>query len=181
MILLTGVVSTVIWSALIGPQRAGLKRQTALLAETRDKIKAAQRSLSLSASFSADLAAGRQKLARLEAAMPGGDVYRWATRTFTRMQTNRVQVITVAPPRLGSASILPRVPYETATFSVSGRAYYHDFGEFLANLENSFPHMRVRRLELAATHFGEADTDEQEKLDFKMEISALVRSLAGEP
>jgi hypothetical protein len=181
VILLTGVVAMAIWAGLIGPQRAGLKSRIALLAETRDKVKAAQRSLSLAESFAADLAAGRRRLERMESGMPTGDVYRWAIRTFTRLQTNRVQVINLAPPRLSPSNILPKVPYETATFSVSGRAYYHDFGEFLASLENGFPHMRLRRLELEATHFGETDADEQEKLNFKMEIAALVRSAAAEP
>jgi len=181
VILLTGGVAVGIWSCLIDPQRTGLKNRAVILAETRDKVKAARRCLSMAESFAADLAAGRRRLDRMEAEMPSGDVYRWAIRTFTRLQTNRVQIINLAPPRLSPSTIQPKVPYETATFSVSGRAYYHDFGQFLATLENGFPHMRLRRLELEATHFGEADADEQEKLHFKMEIAALVRSAAAQP
>ena len=112
--------------------------------------------------------------------MPSGDVYRWVIRTFTRLQTNDVEFINLAPPRLGPLNILPQVPYEAATFSVSGRAYYRDFGRFLADLENSFPHLRLRRLALESTPFGETDTDELEKLNFKIEIVALVKgSVAG--
>jgi len=181
VVLLTGVVAVAIWSGPIGLQRDRLKGKTALLNETQDKVKAARRSLSLAESFARDLAAGRRRLDRMEAAMPTGDVYRWAIRTFARLQTNSVQVINLAPPRLSSSIILPKVPHQIATFSVSGRAYYHDLGTFLANLENTFPHMRLRRLELATTHFGETDADEQEKLNFKMEIATLVRSAAGEP
>jgi hypothetical protein len=113
--------------------------------------------------------------------MPTRDVYRWAARTFDSLQTNDVEVINLEPPRLGQPNTLPTVPYKAATFSISGTAYYHDFGRFLANLENSFPHLRLRRLELKATHFGETADAEQEKLAFKIEIVALVKESAIEP
>ena len=113
--------------------------------------------------------------------MPIGDVYRWTTRTFTRLQTNQVEISQLEPPRLGEVNILPKVPYKAATFTVIGTAYYHDFGKFLANLENGFPHVRVQRLELEPTQFGEPETEEQEKLNFKMEILALVKSRDTEP
>lgn len=181
VVLMTGFASGMIWSLLVGPLRDGLKGRAIRLAQTQDKVRAAQRSVSLSKSVAADLVASRNRLERLEAALPTGDVYRWAIRTFTRLQTNRVQVITVAPPRSSPSTILPQVPHETATFSVIGRAYYHEFGAFLANLENEFPHLRLRRLELEATHFGETDSDEQEKLNFKLEIATLVKSTTAKP
>jgi membrane protein YdbS with pleckstrin-like domain len=86
--------------------------------------------------------------------------------------------------------ILPRFPYKAVLFNVRGTAYYHDLGKFLADFENTYPYMRVQNVELdpVAASAGSAATsvsggattaanngsDSNEKLNFKMEIVALV-------
>jgi hypothetical protein len=40
--------------------------------------------------------------------------------------------------------------------------------------------MRLKRLDLEPTHFGETDSDEQEKLNFKIEIVTLTKGAAAE-
>jgi hypothetical protein len=117
----------------------------------------------------------------MEAKMPSGDVYRWAIRNVTSLQTNSVDIANLEPPRLGESSILPKVPYKTALYSVNGTAHYHDFGKFLASLENSFPHLRLQRLELEPQQFGEASGASQEQLNFKLEILALIKGSTAEP
>ena len=113
--------------------------------------------------------------------MPTGDVYRWAIRSITSLQTNNVEIANLEPPRIGESTILPKVPYKTALLYVNGTAHYHDFGRFLANLENSFPHMRLQRLELDPMQFGEATSAGQEQLNFKLEIIALIKASVAEP
>ena len=180
-ILVTGIAAVGIWNVLIRSQRSGLKVRSMLLAETKEKVQAAKRSLGLSEALKAGLGNSRRMLESMEFKMPSTDVYRWAARTFDSLQTNDVDVISLEAPRLGQPNTLPTVPYKAASFSISGTAYYHDFGKFLANLENNFPHLRLRRLELKATHFGETADDEQEKLGFKIEIVALVKESSTEP
>ena len=170
-----------IWFGLIQPQRVGLINKAKLLSETQAKLKTVGRELSLMGKTKEDLASARQNLDSIEGRMPSGDLYRWTIRTFTSMQTNKVEIAAFEPPRLGASNILPKVPCEAVNFSVSGTGYYTDFGSFLANLENSFPHMRLQRLELQPTQFGEATTAEQERLNFKLEIVALVKPAAAEP
>ena len=92
-----------------------------------------------------------------------------------------MEIANLEPPHLGESIILPKVPYKAAVLAVNGTAHYHNFGRFLASLENSFPHMRLQRLELEPTQFGEAATTAQEQLRFKLEMVALVKPSASEP
>jgi Tfp pilus assembly protein PilO len=180
-VLVTLMAVVAVWCGVVQVQRTSLKTKLTLLSETRDKLNSARRNASLAEKLKVDLAAAERKLNAMEAIMPIGDVYRWTTRTFTRLQTNKVEITQLEPPHLGDLNILPKGPYKAATFNVTGTAYYHDFGKFLANLENSFPHVRLQRLELEPTQFGEPETEEQEKLNFKIEILALVKSRDAEP
>lgn len=174
-----GVVG--IWFGLIESQQAGLRSKAKLLAETQGKLQTVQRELRLTEGFKATLDSIQRQIQGMEAKMPTGDVYRWAIRSITSLQTNNVEIANLEPPRIGESTILPKVPYKTALLSVNGTAYYHDFGRFLASLENSFPHMRLQRLELDPMQFGEATSAGQEQLNFKLEIIALIKASVAEP
>ena len=170
-----------IWFGLLEPQWAGLRNKAKLLSETQGKLQTVQRELRLTEGFKASLDSGRRQIESMEAKMPTGDVYRWAIRSITSLQSNNVEIANLEPPRIGQSTILPKVPYKTALLSVNGTAHYHDFGRFLANLENSYPHMRLQRLELEPMQFGEATSAGQEQLNFKLEIIALVKASVAEP
>ena len=165
-----------IWFGLLEPQQAGLRARAKILAETQGKLSTVQRELRLTESFKAHLESARREIESMESKMPTGDVYRWAIRSISRLQTNNVEIANLEPPRIGESSILPKVPYKTALLSVNGTAHYHDFGKFLADLENSYPHMRLQRLELEPMQFGEATSAGQEQLNFKLEIIALIKA-----
>lgn len=179
MMSLAGVAG--IWFGLLEPEQAGLRNRAKLLAETQGKLQTVQRELRLTESFKTNLDSARRQIQGMEAKMPTGDVYRWAIRSITSLQTNNVEIANLEPPRLGESTILPKVPYKSALLSVNGTAHYHDFGRFLANLENSFPHMRLQRMELEPTQFGEATSASQEQLNFKLEILALIKTSSAEP
>jgi len=68
-------------------------------------------------------------------------------------------------------SLIPNFPYEQASITVAGRAHFHDFGRFVADFENQFPHIRVLNLDL------DLDTvsTQPEMLSFKMDIVTLVK------
>jgi hypothetical protein len=174
-VLMSLAAATGIWYGLLEPQRAALKHKGKLLAETQGKLQMVQRELRLTPSFKSYMETARRDIEDMEARMPSGDVYRWAIRSLMNLQSNHVEIANVEPPRLGDSSILPKVPYRAAVLSVNGTAYYHDFGKFLANLENSFPHVRLQRLELEPQQFGEASGASQEQLNFKLELIALVK------
>jgi hypothetical protein len=80
------------------------------------------------------------------------------------------------------------------TYKVQGLAYYHDFGSFLADFENTHPYLRVQSFRLFRSEnqnetSGEApgspgessvetqnqQSDTSEKLSFEMELVALTK------
>ncbi|HTQ49209.1 MAG TPA: GspMb/PilO family protein, partial [Candidatus Acidoferrales bacterium] len=63
-------------------------------------------------------------------------------------------------------------PFKEIRVTISGTAYYHELGKFLADFENSFPHIRVVNLALEPVNATEAGN---EKLSFRMDIIALVK------
>jgi len=71
-----------------------------------------------------------------------------------------------SPPDLASAS------YHEGLTSVWGKARFHCFGQFLADLENQFPHFRVINISLEPER---GNNDESEGLSFKMDLVYLVK------
>ena len=61
--------------------------------------------------------------------------------------------------------------FKQVRFTVTGTAYYHDLGRFIADFENAFPHIRVVNLQLQPADVTGSD----EKLSFRMDILALVQ------
>ena len=71
--------------------------------------------------------------------------------------------------------MLPKFPYRAAAFNLRGTAFFHDFGAFVADFENTFPYMRIQNIELdPASTSAATSSDHSEKLSFRMEIVALV-------
>ena len=106
-----------IWFGLLEPEQAGLRNRAKLLAETQGKLQTVQRELRLTESFKTNLDSARRQIQGMEAKMPTGDVYRWAIRSITSLQTNNVEIANLEPPRLGESTILPKVPYKSALLS----------------------------------------------------------------
>ena len=71
-------------------------------------------------------------------------------------------------------NLLPNFPYKQATLSLVGTAHFHDFGRFLADLENQFPHIRVVNLSLELNQSPAAE--DQETVSFKLDIVTLVKT-----
>jgi hypothetical protein len=82
-----------------------------------------------------------------------------------------VDIPNVGQPSAGDCELLGGFPYKQIRFSLSGSAYYHDLGKFVADFENKFVHCRVVNLSLEPS--GEPAAGE--KLNFKMDVIALVK------
>ena len=72
---------------------------------------------------------------------------------------------------------MPDFPYKQATLTVAGTARFHELGQFLADFENRFPHVRLVNLTLDANSPSAAV--EPETLSFKLDIVTLVKSNAS--
>jgi hypothetical protein len=124
----------------------------------------------------ADLASTQQALAEAEADVASGDLYSWMINTLRQFKTaykvNIPQFSSLGP--VTDVNLLPNVPYKQTTLSLVGTAHYHDFGRFLADLENQFPHIRVVNLTLDLN--PSPAPEEQETVSFKMDVVTLVKT-----
>ena len=112
-------------------------------------------------------------LEQTESDMATGDLYSWTYDTIRRFrQSYKVEIPEVGHPAVGDMNLLPNFPYKQIRFGVSGMAYYHDLGKFIADFENHFPHARLVNLTIEPIPGAE----NSEKLAFRMEIIALVKS-----
>jgi Tfp pilus assembly protein PilO len=124
----------------------------------------------------ADLAEDRKKLAAVESDVATGDLYAWVINTLRRFKTPyKVELPQFSPIGIPTpVDLLPNFPYQQATLTVAGTAHFHDFGRFLADFENQFPHIRVMNLSLDLN--SSATFDESEMLSFRMEVVTLVKA-----
>jgi len=122
----------------------------------------------------ASLADTKAALSEMETDMASGDLYAWVVNTFRRFKSPyKVEIPQLGP--LGpvtESSLLPGFPYKQATMTLAGRGHFHDFGRFLADLENAFPHMRVLNLNMEI----EPAPQDPELISFRMDVAILIKS-----
>ena len=170
------MVLVVMWYTLLDAPRTQLRAKDRIRADLSSTLDTARKQVAEAAKTKASIEIATQRLQEMERKMPIGDPYRWLVKAFLDFPgAARVTLANIEPPHVSESALLPKVPYKTATFTLMGTAHYHDFGTFLAELENYFPHMRVRRLELSPGYPGEADSAEAERLNFQLEIIALFK------
>jgi Tfp pilus assembly protein PilO len=177
LMFLAGVlVLTVMWYTLLDAPRSQLKAKAEIRADLSASLDKARQQIAEAAKTKAAIDVATERLQEMERKMPVGDPYRWVVKAFLDFPAvARVTLANIEPPHVSESTLLPKVPYKTATFTLTGTAHYHEFGTFLAELENYFPHMRVRKLELSPGYPGEADSAEAESLNFQLEIIALFK------
>lgn len=139
------------------------------LQKMRESIKNADR-------IKAELAQVRNGLVGQETGMASGDLYAWAIRTigdFKARYKDKIDIPKINPSgETVDVNLLPKFPYKQATFTVTGTAFFHDLGQFVADLENSHPLIRVVNLDI--DQGGGALAKEKEKLAFRIDVVALV-------
>jgi hypothetical protein len=124
----------------------------------------------------ADLASNQKALAEAEADIAAGDLYSWVINTLRPFKA----AYKVNIPQFSSlgavteVNLLPSFPYKQASLSLAGTAHFHDFGRFLADLENQFPHMRVVNLSLDLN--PSSVPEEGEMISFKLDVLTLVKT-----
>ena len=124
----------------------------------------------------ADLATAQKELAKAEADIAAGDLYSWVITTLRQFKASyKVNIPQFSP--LGPVSevnLIPHCAYKQASLSLVGTAHFHDFGRFVADLENQFPHIRVVNLGLDLN--PSPALEDQETVSFKLELITLVKA-----
>ena len=158
----------------------GQNESLARLAQKKLEVQASQRrvldAVRRASEIDAELASARETLSDAEADVASGDLYSWVINTLRQFKSNYKVNISQLSPISGTSdvSLLSNCPYKQATVSLSGTAHFHDFGHFVADLENQFPHMRVLNLSLELNQSPAAD--DQETVSFKLDLATLVKT-----
>jgi len=151
-----------------------------VLATKKSDIQANQRrileAIRRAGAIDADLANAQKELAKAEADIASGDLYSWVFNTFRQFKAAyKVNIPQFSP--LGpvtEVNLIPQCAYKQACLSLAGTAHFHDFGRFVADLENQFPHIRVVNLSLDLNPSPAAE--DQETISFKLDLITLVKA-----
>jgi hypothetical protein len=174
VVLITVVALVLIYFGLISSQHATLSKIAANRQTAGDKLQDIEKTIRNSALTINELAGLTTDLSRAEADMASGDLYSWTYGTMRQFkQPYKVEIPEIGPPKVGDVDLLPAFPYKQITFTVSGKAYYHELGRFVADFENAFPHAQLVNLNLSPAN------GEGEQITFSMDIIALVKPNAS--
>jgi Tfp pilus assembly protein PilO len=173
-----GALSIVVgmYLLLIQPQNERLDRLAQKKVEVKDSQRRILDTVRRASEIEAELTSARKALSDAEADVASGDLYSWVINTLRRFKSAYNVNIPQYSPISGTSevSLLSNFPYKQASLSLSGTAHFHDFGHFLADLENQFPHVRVLNLSLELNQSPAAD--DQETVSFKLDIVTLVKT-----
>ena len=168
-----------VWYGLITNQRKSIERITKDIADQRMKVSNAERLVATAADIKKNQEVLQARLQTIEDGMASGDMYSWIIQTVRKFCVgHNVEIPQFSREVIGEVGILPKFPYKAAVFTVRGNGYFHDVGRFIADLENTFPYIRIQNLDMDPSGSSAANSGTQggdtEKLSFKMEIVALV-------
>lgn len=172
----TLVVMAGLYYGLITIQKKTLADTLKKQGEQGTKLSNAQRLTSLSGQIEKNLEAVTARLKDIESTMPSGDIYSWSILTVnTFKEKYQVEIPQFSKEVQSEVGMFAKFPYRAATFSLRGTAFYHDFGRFLADFENTFPYMRIQNIELEPNAANNSvNPADAEKLAFKMDVVTLV-------
>jgi Tfp pilus assembly protein PilO len=175
VVVVTAGIIAGLWFGLITMEQQKIRAIASKSQNVQNEIAKEQKVVTAADQVDSELAEATNKVARIEAAMPSGDLFSWIVSSLKQFNvpSYKVDMPQISAPRLDAVAMFPNYPYNEATVSVSGSAYYYEFGKFLADFENHFPYTRVQNLNLEP---GLGTTpEEREKLNFHMDIVILVK------
>jgi Tfp pilus assembly protein PilO len=173
VLVITAAVISAIYFMLIAPQLAANQQLTKDIGSKRDELDKYKKIIAQAVSTSNELESVTSQLDAAQQDTATGDIYSWTYDTIRRFKTNyHVDIPSIDQPTVSDVDILSNFPYKQLRFSLNGTAYYQDLGKFVADFENTFPHMRLLNLTLEPV--GDASGG-NEHLTFHMEVVALIK------
>lgn len=163
-----------IYFGLIGPQYDALSKIKIQTNNARNKLQKMEDTVKMADATHDAMIDAVDTLSHSEQDIASGDTFQW---TYDMIRGFKANYKSVDMPNIGQSVIsdvdyLPDFPYRQIKVTVSGTAYYHDLGKFIADFENTYPHIRIANLSMEPT--GETG-EESEKLGFKMDILVLIK------
>lgn len=162
----------VMWVELIKPRYVALAQAMDSQKKAQEELGNIQNEIKHADTIVAELSNVTQTLSDAESDIAYGDLYSWTYNTMRLFKAQYpVNIPEIGHPEVASVDLLPSFPFKQVRFTVTGTGYYHDLGKFIADFENTYPHIRVVNLQVQS---GDSN-DGSEKLSFRMEIVALVK------
>jgi hypothetical protein len=178
-IVTVGVIAG-LWFGLITMQKGKLREIASKNASLQHDIEKMHKVIVGAVDVQQELGGATNKLVIIESEMPlaSGDLFSWIVTSIKKFNVPgyKVDMPQISTPVVSDVRMFAGFPYNQAVVTVSGSAYYYEFGKFLADLENHFPYLRVQNLNLEPG-FG-TTADEKEKLSFRMELVTLVKPVS---
>ena len=181
VVLGTGAVIGALYFLVISAQQGALADYADKTAVAREKLDKAERWLRMAPGIQARLAACRTEVETKQDSMAPVEKFKWFYNTLEIFFAQHpVKLIDITrEPEVGDVGVLPKFPYQAASFGVKLSARYHELGGFLAEFENHFPYMRVQNLEIQPEGASKAGLDRRgpapESLAITMRVVTLVK------
>ena len=176
VVLVTLVAVAGLYFALIRRQHESLASLAQQKAAAAGKLQRVLDAIHRADRITIELGEAKNSLAAAEADVASGDLYAWIINSLRKFNAPPYKVDIPQFSQLGApvdVNLLPNFPYKQATLTVAGTARYHNLGQFVADFENQFPHVRLLNLSLDAN--APSLTADPETLSFKMDIVTLVK------
>jgi hypothetical protein len=168
-----GAVVGALYFLVISAQQGALADYADKTAVAREKLDKAERWRRMAPGIQARLDACRTEVEAKQENMAPVDKFKWFYNTLeTFLAQHRVKLIDITrEPQVGDVGVLPKFPYQAASFGVKLSARYHEFGRFLAEFENHFPYMRVQNFEIQPEVASTAGLKDAPALDHRGPVS----------
>jgi hypothetical protein len=156
-----------LYMLVITAQQASLAEYTQKIDATKEKLTKAEHWMRMGPTVQTRLAACRKELEDKQEEMAPVDKFKWFYNTLEKFLAKyQVRLVDITrEPEVGEVGVLPKFPFQAATFGVKLSARYHDFGKCLAEFENAFPYMRVQNLDLEPESGSKSGTKDSGKLE----------------
>ena len=170
----TAAVLAGLWYTLVNAQNRRLAVVAEKIGTAEFEIEKIRKARSVAQEIEASLAAASGHLDVIEADMASGDLYSWVVNAIRQFKTPyKVEIPQFGQPVEKETTLLPKFPYRQVSMNITGTAFYHDLGKFIAEFENRYPYSQIQHLELEPALA--ASGAEREKLTFHMDIVTLVK------
>lgn len=161
-----------VFMLLISPENRQVEDLGQKIKKSRQQLDEMKETIKKSSEMAAAFAAVSNRLTLAEADVASGDIYQWTYDTIRRFKSAyRLEIPSMGQPSAGDADLLPGMSYRQVKLTLNGTGYYHDLGKFVADFENTFPHMRLVNLGLDPSAIPTAP----ERLAFHFDVIALVK------
>ena len=179
--IVTAVLIFAVWYLMINSSKAKLADNAKKMEELQKKISAAKDLAANGPRYQLELEEVQKKVATAEASMlpVGNELVSMFETIKEAVKVSKVDLRdSPSDPDLRSPiQLLPEFPYQAATFDqVVFYGHYHEFGKFLADLENAYPYIQFQLRSVGRPDIEEPE--HKEYLKFTIRLIALVRPTA---